>query len=77
MPALPYPLKGGGNVETTFTVVFKTGNTIDTTEMKAYTAKEALATWHENTEGRVLGIMPTEVFELLPDASVFFGIFPY
>lgn len=62
---------------TEFTLVYKTGNTIDTATLQAYTAKEALATWHENSEGRVLGIMPTKVFEILPDASVFFGIFPY
>lgn len=64
-------------METEFTIVYKTGNTILTHATQAYTAKEALATWHESTEGNVMAVMPTQVFELFPDASVFFGIFPY
>ena len=66
-------------MNTEFTIIYKYGNTIDTKGFKAYTAESALAefdSWKdENT--KLLGIIPTEVFALLPDASVFFGIFPY
>lgn len=70
---------------TPFTVIYKTGNTIDTTEVSAYSMIEAHNEFMSTVirespytqRFTVLGIIPTEVFNLLPDASVFFGIFPY
>jgi len=67
-------------MDTKFTVVFKQGNTIDTFPYTTYTAEEAIQRFwagHYGNQFHVLAVMPTEVFELLPDASVFFGIFPY
>lgn len=63
---------------TEFTIVYKTGNEIRTYETKAHTAKEALSTWNEGGEGNTMAVLPTQVFEQwFPDASVFFGIFPF
>jgi len=73
-------------MDTTFTVIFKRGNTIDTSERSAYTAENAVADFKHDKAREfpyseqtvyVLAVMPTEVFKLLPGGSVFFGIFPY
>lgn len=65
---------------TEFTLVYKRGNEISTWKFEAYSMTEALEFFNASHYGNafhVLAVMPTEVFEHLPDASVFFGIFPY
>jgi len=65
-------------MNTEFTVIFKRGNVITDSGFKTYTTEAALAEFRTlEPSAYVLAIMPTSVFELLPDASVFFGIFPY